>query len=129
MRTIFSDKTVAFLIEKAEPYLAEKMSELAKETILNTLEDEEIAGAVIQYGDALYDRYQKKFWGQIGGMQKGLNYAAEKANPLAEIIDSEGNISLANIIRGVLSGGFKSAAAGQSGLGPTGSRRKILKYQ
>jgi hypothetical protein len=50
-------------------------------------------------GDAIYDRYTKKFWGSIGGMQKGLNFQMQGMNPLENLFDKEGNFSLSGLIK------------------------------
>ena len=49
------------------------ISGFLKQEILNTINDEEVAKALMGYGDAFYDRYQSKFTGWLGGTQKGLN--------------------------------------------------------
>lgn len=85
-----------------------------KTQIKDVLQDEEIAQGVISYGDALYDRYQKKFWGQIGGVQKGLNFLGKQDqdsnNDLENIFDlvsGEENINLSKLIKFGLSNYMK----------------------
>lgn len=101
-------------MQKAMPYMEKEV----KNMIHNLLEDEDIAKHLSMYTDAFYQRYSKMFWGSIGGRQKGLNYAVnaelEKVNPLANIFDDEGNISLSAIAKGFLRGDFKQLTGGGS---------------
>ena len=110
--------------------VASTMAHTMKESIHNVLQDEEVAQHVTAYGDALYERYNKKFWSGIGGRQKGINYAMAEANPLTDIIDEEGNINLAEGIRAFLRGDFKNIGLGGSQTpNQAYSDRKVLKYQ
>ena len=62
------------------------------------LSDPEVAKGMIAFTDSLYDRYKLKVLGSLGGLQKGMNYATAEANPLGNIIDSRGHISLKGIL-------------------------------
>jgi len=68
------------------------------------LTDEELGELVTKYGDALYTRYMQKFGGFLGGSQKGINFAMDKVNPLSQIIDEDGNLSLSGVVKLFLSG-------------------------
>jgi len=111
-KRVFTTKRVGFLIEKAMPNIEIHIKEMAH----NLLSDEELAKHLTLYGDALYNRYSKMFWGTIGGRQKGLNSAVEgeiqNLNPLTHIFDDDGNISLSGIIKGFLRGEFKGLGSG-----------------
>ncbi len=104
-------------MEKASPFMREAIKTEAKEAIIGVLEDPEIAAGLTQYGDALFSRYSKKFWGSIGGKQKGLNFAVADAAQDVGIFDDEGNISIASIIRTAMTGGFKNLMGGGGGKG------------
>jgi len=99
-----------------------------KDSIQDVLEDQEIAGMVIQYTDSIYNRYlgkSGKLWGTIGGAQKGLNYAIdgemEKMNPFSGFLDGEGEISLSGIAKGILKQALSRQGRGQGS--PQGSPR------
>lgn len=105
-KRLFTPKRVASIIKNNQVVLAEVM----KDSIQDVLEDEDIAGMVIQYTDQIYNRYlgkSGKLWSTIGGSQKGINYAVQgemdKLNPFAGLIDSEGELSLAGLVKGILS--------------------------
>jgi len=106
-KRLFTTKRVGFLIEKAMPNIEIHIKEMAH----NLLSDEELAEHITLYGDALFNRYAGKFWGTIGGKQKGLNSAVDQEiqelNPLTHIFDDDGNISLSGIVKGFLRGEFK----------------------
>ena len=112
IKRVFSEKNVGYLMEKANPLMREAIKTEAKEAILNVLEDEEIAAGLTQYGDALFARYSKKFWGSVGGVQKGLNYAVAGAQDDLGIFDEDGGISISGIIKGALTGKFKGLLGG-----------------
>ena len=107
------------MLDKVETRLTERSKDIAKETVISVLEDEDIAQGVVAYGDALFQRYSGKFWSSIGGKQKGLNYAIQGAteNALPDILDADGMPSLSKIISlgamkflsGSLGGGGKVA--------------------
>ena len=105
-RRIINDRTVGYLTEKIESTMADTF----KESFIKLLEDEDIAYALTQYGDALYDRYHKKFFGAIGGIQKGINASVEDANPLSQVFNADGAPDLRSILGLLLSGGFKGLA-------------------
>lgn len=101
-RRIINERTVG--------YLTEKMADSLKEAFIKILEDEDIAYAITQYGDAVYDRYHKKFFGAIGGVQKSINANVQALNPLSDIFDEDGNPNLRGLLGLVLSGGLKGLA-------------------
>ena len=123
IKRVFSEKNVGYLMEKATPFMREAIKTEAKQAIIGVLEDPEIAEGLTTYGDALFARYSKKFWGSIGGKQKGLNYAVAGATQDIGIFDEEGNISIASIIKTAMTGGFKNLLGG-GGMGnnPTPSQ-------
>ena len=124
---IFSEKTLDSLIEKLEPRIQGQLDVYAKQTVVTLLEDEEIARGLITYLDAIYGRYQKKFFGAIGGTQKGINATMQNLdiNPLATIIDEDGNFNLRQALGFFLSGGLKKL--GQATPAPT-TAEYISKY-
>lgn len=106
-------------MKQAMPHMEEEV----KNMIHKLLEDEDIAKHMTMYTDMFYNRYEKKFWGTIGGLQKGVNSAVnaevEAANPLSQIFDEEGNISLSSIVKGFIQRGFSGGGGippGQQGL-------------
>jgi len=118
-KRLFTPKRVASLIKNNQVVIAEMM----KDSVQDILEDEEIASMVIQYTDQVYNRYlgqSGKLWGSIGGHQKGINATVQgemdKLNPLAGLIDGEGKLSLAGLVKGI----FSQALSGQ-GSPPRGS--------
>lgn len=96
-----------------------------KPIIQGFLSDEEVQKGLFQFTDAFYDRYRNKVMGTLGGLQKGVNYAVEGANPLSSIIDSRGHISLKGIIP-MLAGGLFSG--GESTPQPQISSPSSLSY-
>jgi hypothetical protein len=125
-KRIFSEKNLGFLYEQVRPLIVEDMTYLVKDTIQNVMEDEEVAEWVTKYGDGLYDRYSKKFWGTIGGLQKGLNFSMQQENPL-NILDEDGNLSLSGIIKGVISGKLGDLIGRRSEAStPSGKRRRLV---
>lgn len=117
-KRVFSEKNIGYLVQKAEPYMDSFIEDRLKLAIVNVLSDEEIGAMVRDYGDALYQRYMQKLGGFLGGKQKGLNFAIDKVNPMSQILDEDGNISLSNIFRTFLSGRMgqilPNASQGQS---------------
>jgi len=104
-KRLFTPTRVASLIKNNQVVISEAM----KDSIQDVLEDEDIALGVIQYTDVIYNRYlgkSGKFWSTIGGVQKGIGYTiegeAEKLNPFAGLIDEDGEISLAGLVKGFL---------------------------
>ena len=96
---LLSQKRIDAIVEKALPSVLAKTSAIAKETAFNLMEDEDIALAVTEYGDALFDRYMQKFYGSLGGKQKGLNYALDEVTGGGlDIFDEDGNPSIKKII-------------------------------
>jgi hypothetical protein len=93
-KVILTPSNVGYLSQIVTNSMADSM----KDSIMQTLSDEEIAAAVAAYSDAIVDRELKRFWGSVGGTQKGLNFQMQEANPLSNILDKEGNLSLSGII-------------------------------
>ena len=122
-KRLFTPKRVASLIKNNQIVIAEAM----KDSIQDVLEDEAIAGMVIQYTDQVYNRYlgkSGKLWSTIGGVQKGINYAvegeAEKLNPFSGLIDEDGELSLAGLVKGFLAQSFKGNSPQQRQGSPQG---------
>jgi len=120
-KRLFTPKRVASLIKNNQG----EITELMKDSIQGVLEDEEIAGMVIQYTDSIYNRYlgkSGKLWSTIGGAQKGINYAIdgalEQQNPFSGILDEGGELSLAGIAKSILA---KALRGGSLGASPQGS--------
>jgi len=120
-KRLFTPKRVASLIKNNQG----EISELMKNSIQDVLEDEEIAGMMIQYTDSIYNRYlgkSGKLWSTIGGAQKGINYAIdgalEQQNPFSGILDEGGELSLAGIAKSILA---KALRGGSQGRSPQGS--------
>ena len=114
-------------MEKVKPYIMDSLNVNVKDLIFNALEDEEISLAVTTYGDALFDRYKRKVWGTIGGLQKGVTAASLAANPKLSFMDKDGNISLSNIFRMAMSGGLKGMMGG--GSSPSASTPSSVKVE
>jgi len=126
-KRLFTPRRVASLIKNNQVIIAEAM----KDSIQDVLEDNEIAGMIIQYTDHVYNRYlgkSGKLWSTIGGVQKGINYTIEeetqKLNPFAGLIDEDGEISLAGLVKGFLAQTLKGNSPQQQQRAPTqGSSR------
>jgi len=104
-KRLFTPKRVASLIKNNTPVIAEAM----KDSIQTVLEDEEIAGMLIQYTDEVYNRYlgkAGKLWATIGGVQKGINYAVQgeiqQLNPFSQFLE-DGELSMSGLVKGILS--------------------------
>jgi len=110
-KRLFTPKRVASMIKNNQIVISEMM----KDSVQDVLEDEEIAGMVIQYSDTIYNRYlgkSGKLWSTIGGVQKGINYAVEgelgeQFNPFSNFLE-DGELSLAGLVKGFLSNAFKN---------------------
>ncbi len=126
-RKVFSEERVGYLIEKAKPFITNSIKVDVKDMIFDLMEDEDIALGVKTYGDALFERYKKKVWGTIGGLQKGVNAATLKGKQQLGILDDEGNISLGNIMRMAMSGQLKGlmSGAGSSPSAASPSSRRV----
>jgi len=132
-KRLFTPKRVASLIKNNQIVI----SELMKDSIQDVLEDEEIAGMVIQYSDTIYSRYlgkSGKLWSTIGGVQKGINYAVEgeigqQFNPFSNFLE-DGELSLAGLVKGFLSNAFKNRGISQgSPQGTPGSTNRTPNMQ
>lgn len=97
-KMILTPGNVGYLVENVAPYLVQIQGQVMKDSIMKTLQDEEIAQAVASYSDALLDRELKRFWGSVGGKQKGLNFQMQEANPLAQVMTKDGGLNLPGII-------------------------------
>ena len=113
-KRLFTPKRVASMIKNNTPVIAEAM----KESIQSVLEDEDIAGMLIQYTDELYNRYlgkSGKLWSTIGGVQKGINYAVEgemqQLNPFSMFLE-DGELSMTGLVKGILSQALKGGSLG-----------------
>lgn len=129
-KRLFTAKRVAYLIKNNQG----EITELMKDSIQDVLEDEEIAGMVIQYTDGIYNRYlgkSGKLWSTIGGAQKGINYAIDgemdKLNPFKGFLDEDGELSLSGIAKGILAQALRGTPGRQGSpqghpTGTTGNR-------
>lgn len=126
-KRVFSDENVGFLIKKADPHVTNYVVTKVKEATFILMEDPEFHAWLTQMGDAYYDRYMKKINGWIGGKQKGINYAVngaiENLNPLAGVMDEDGNFSLSMAIKTFMSGAFRGAGSPEPG--SPGSQRAL----
>ena len=96
--------------------LQEHFQGFLKAEIVAALKDEELAGAITQYGDSLYNRYQAKFTGWLGGTGKGVNSVLNSVgkgngnqnNLLNKVVGGFGSegFSFANILKEVLMSGL-----------------------
>ncbi len=126
-KRIFSAERIASIMDKVRPYVMDSINVNVKDLIFNALEDEEIGLAVTTYGDLLFDRYKKKVWGTIGGLQKGVNASLAPEQSLS-FMDAEGNISLSNIFKMAMGGqlqGLLSGGQSPSSSQPSSRRREI----
>lgn len=131
-KRLFTPKRIASVIKNNQVVIAEAM----KESIHNVLEDEDVAAHLIQYTDEIYNRYlgkSGKLWSTIGGVQKGINYAvqgeADKLNPFAALINEEGELSLAGLVKGVLSQALGGSRGTPQRQGSPGQTKRIPDMQ
>ena len=130
-KRVFSDKNVGFLIEKADPYVTKYMVSKIKEATFILMEDPEFHSWLAAMGAMYYKRYMGKINGWLGGKQKGINYAIDGAmenlNPLAGVIDDDGNFSLGNAIKMFMSGAFRGGGSSEVGpqAGSQGGQRAL----
>lgn len=127
VKKILNTKAAQEYLEIVSEKMQNQLDDRLKDSIIHVLEDEEIAGAVTQYGDALYDRYQKKFFGSIGGIQKGLNYAAQDKSPLMGLINDAGTLDLSSIVKRLMLGAVTNAVTAVP-LSQSTGERKNYKY-
>jgi len=69
-----------------------------KPLVQGFLSDPEVQKGLMSFSDVFYDRYRTKFFGALGGLQKGVNAMVESENPYLDILDSKGQVSLKKII-------------------------------
>lgn len=124
-KRIFTPDRVGYLVQIARPQLNQMMAEM----VLDTMENEEVKAGIVMMGDQLYTHYSKKFFGTIGGLQKGVNSQVAEMNPLTQIIDKDGNIDVKNIISGFILGKLALPQMQGQTRSFSPSNRKILKYQ
>ena len=120
MRRLFNEKNVGYLYQIVRPIIQEDLGEMAKEAVIELLQDEEVATGVASYADAIVDREKKRVFGTIGGLQKGINYAAPPQGgggglPDFDIVDEDGNISLSKGIHWYLKNRSKLGSGGGIG--------------
>lgn len=124
-KRLFTEKRVGSLMEKASPYIQNSINAMAKDTVFNLMEDEDVSLAITTYGDALFARYKQKVWGTIGGLQKGVNAVTLAANPKLSFMDEDGNLSLGNLFKAYMSGGLKGMLGGSSPSASSPSNVKV----
>ena len=127
-KRLFTPKRVASMIKNNTPIIADAM----KDSIQSVLEDEEIAGMLIQYTDEIYNRYlgkSGKLWSTIGGFQKGINSTIDgemqQLNPFSQFLE-DGELSMSGLVKGILSQALRGESKqqqpqGQQGHGSPGS--------
>jgi len=93
-KMILTPSNVGYLTQILQDNMATSM----KGAIIDTLQDEEIAGNIALYADTLVDRELKRFWGSVGGVQKGINFSTKQNNPLTDLITEDGGINLSGVI-------------------------------
>ena len=125
LKRIFTEKRVGSLIEKATPYIRDSIKPMVKDMVFDLMEDEDMSLAITTYGDALFERYKRKVWGTIGGLQKGVNAVTLAANPKLSFMDKDGNLSLGNIFRAAISGQLKGMIGGSQGSASSPSSVKV----
>lgn len=114
IKRLFSDKNLGYIIEKARPMLRIAMAEEIKESITKAFQDPEFIEVVNSVGDAYYERYRRKFFGSMGGLQKGLNSEVSKIPGDFDFFDKEGRLSIKKILPKLLSGGIAGFKLGGS---------------
>lgn len=124
---VFSDKNIGYLIEKTKPLLQAEIDGYLKDSMIKLLEDEDIAYGIGLYTDALYQRVSKKFFGAIGGTQKGLNAQTGGATDLIGDLFPDGQFNLMGGLRLLLSGRLKGLGMDNrpKGLGVIPDRFKV----
>jgi len=112
-KRLFTPKRVASMIKNNTPIIADAM----KDSIQSVLEDEEIAGMLIQYTDEIYNRYlgkSGKLWSTIGGFQKGINSTIDgemqQLNPFSQFLE-DGELSMSGLVKGILSQALRGGGA------------------
>lgn len=107
-RRIFSDENLGYMLEKVRPMLQQEIDTHLKEAVIHLMEDEDIAYGVGQYADALYSRISQKFFGAIGGKQRGINNIVGNAqDDILGDIFQDGQFNLMGVIRLLMSGKLK----------------------
>lgn len=103
---LLTPERVTDLIKKNQPAITSAL----KDSIVEVLEDEDIAKGIIAYTDGIYGRYLGKggkLWSTIGGVQKGINTTiegqAEQVNPLLGLFEGNTELSLSGLVKGVIS--------------------------
>ena len=90
------DKFMFGRSSKVEPLTREDVKKIVIETIHDV-------GFITAFADEIYTSLMKKTAGFMGGTQKGLN-ASMESNPLSNIMDSKGNVSLQGLLGAFLEG-------------------------
>lgn len=113
-------------MEKVKPYITDSIKVDVKDMIFDLMEDEEVGLAITTYGDALFERYKRKVWGTLGGLQKGVNASLAPEKSLS-FMDDDGNISLSNIFKLAMTGQLKGLMGG--GSSPSASTPSSVKVE
>jgi hypothetical protein len=126
-KRILSEKNLGFAYQKLRPVLIADMASNLKMSLISVLEDEELAAALADYGDALVKGRLQVVYSSLGGKQKGLNFALQGESILDQLVDEEGRPNLAGILKAVFSGGLRNVLGGSGGSPPRsyGEKRDI----
>jgi hypothetical protein len=124
-KRVLSEKNLGYAYQKLRPVLIADMASNLKKSLITVLEDEELAAALADYGDALVKGRLQVVYSSLGGKQKGLNFALQGESILDNLVDEEGRPNLAGILKAVFSGGLKNILGGTRGSSPrTGGRKE-----
>jgi hypothetical protein len=124
-KRVLSEKNLGYAYQKLRPVVIADMASNLKESLITVLEDEELAAALADYGDALVKGRLQVVYSSLGGKQKGLNFALQGESILDQLVDEEGRPNLAGILKAVFSGGLRNVLGGSGGAPPrTGGRKE-----
>jgi hypothetical protein len=128
-KRILSEKNLGYAYQKLRPVVIADMASNLKMSLISVLEDEELAAALADYGDALIKGRMQIVYSSLGGKQKGLNYALQGESILDQLVDEEGRPNLAGILKAVFSGGLKNILSGSGGTPPrrSGSKEDVFR--
>ncbi len=117
LRRIVNEKNVGYLLDIVRPKMQEEVNEMVSEAVTDLLLDEEFYQMLNPVLDAYYERYKRKIFGTIGGLQKGLNTQLGGGNggDIPDLFNEEGQLSIRKLLPFAMKSGILRNILGGKG--------------